>query len=471
MTAAQTIAQLTEIVTPTGTEWLVVDPGSGARKVRVANFAALAPEGPQGPQGETGAQGPQGIQGLTGPTGPQGPVGLTGVQGPTGDTGFIAQATPPANTDVLWLDTDEPAVGGAVPVGGTTGQILAKASATDYDTEWIAAPTGGGGGGDYLPLAGGTLTGDTLYTGTNPRIKMYGSTTAGIDFEDDSSPGTIRTMIWRNQFDWFFISAHDGLGAWVADGFAMDANGNVELGSYGTTTVRLDTAPTLGYHVANKSYVDATVAAAGDGPLGGVTVTDVTRPVTVTELLPTMNIFTDAANASCSVAAGRAIMSPVVMKGSGVAGTIDIAVQVSSASAVANDKVYLAMYEVGIDGGPGALISKFEVPGVDSTGLKQFAVTWPLAEPKVVWLAMFNPTASTVALQGSAGMGLVHAVSLTGRSSLTALVGGTVWPTSAFTDVPSDLTNARFDSANGTDQLSGTANTGVPIIFFEGPTV
>lgn len=259
MTAAQTIAQLTEIVTPTGTEWLVVDPGSGARKVRVANFAALAPEGPQGPQGETGAQGPQGIQGLTGPTGPQGPVGLTGVQGPTGDTGFIAQATPPANTDVLWLDTDEPAVGGAVPVGGTTGQILAKASATDYDTEWIAAPTGGGGGGDYLPLAGGTLTGDTLYTGTNPRIKMYGSTTAGIDFEDDSSPGTIRTMIWRNQFDWFFISAHDGLGAWVADGFAMDANGNVELGSYGTTTVRLDTAPTLGYHVANKTYVDSVV--------------------------------------------------------------------------------------------------------------------------------------------------------------------------------------------------------------------
>jgi hypothetical protein len=36
--------------------------------------------------------------------------------------------------------------GEGVPVGGTTGQVLAKASATDYDTEWIAPPAGGGGG-------------------------------------------------------------------------------------------------------------------------------------------------------------------------------------------------------------------------------------------------------------------------------------------------------------------------------------
>ena len=52
-----------------------------------------------------------------------GPQGIQGVKGDTGATG---------------------APGAGVIPGGTTGQILAKASATDYDTEWIAAPSGGG---------------------------------------------------------------------------------------------------------------------------------------------------------------------------------------------------------------------------------------------------------------------------------------------------------------------------------------
>jgi hypothetical protein len=36
------------------------------------------------------------------------------------------------------------ATGPGVPVGGTAGQILSKKSATDYDTQWIVASTGGG---------------------------------------------------------------------------------------------------------------------------------------------------------------------------------------------------------------------------------------------------------------------------------------------------------------------------------------
>lgn len=48
--------------------------------------------------------------GQQGPTGPQGPTGATG-QG--------------------------------VPTGGNTGQVLAKASATNYDTSWIDPPTSG----------------------------------------------------------------------------------------------------------------------------------------------------------------------------------------------------------------------------------------------------------------------------------------------------------------------------------------
>ena len=54
---------------------------------------------------------------------------------------------------------------GTVPSGGTTGQVLKKASNTDYDTEW-ANESGGGGTSDYTQLSnkpqinGNTLTGN-----------------------------------------------------------------------------------------------------------------------------------------------------------------------------------------------------------------------------------------------------------------------------------------------------------------------
>lgn len=71
-----------------------------------ALWAAVAavPAGPQGPKGDQGVQGVQGIQ---------------GVKGDAGDAGV------------------------GVPVGGTTGQVLAKTSGADYATGWTT-PTGGG---------------------------------------------------------------------------------------------------------------------------------------------------------------------------------------------------------------------------------------------------------------------------------------------------------------------------------------
>ena len=36
--------------------------------------------------------------------------------------------------------------GRVLPSGGTTGQLLAKTSATNYATQWIDPPSGGGGG-------------------------------------------------------------------------------------------------------------------------------------------------------------------------------------------------------------------------------------------------------------------------------------------------------------------------------------
>ena len=89
---------------------------------------------------------------IPGPAGPMGPQGLTGPQGPAG--------TPGAN-------------GQGVPVGGTTGQVLAKVDATDYNTQWVTPSAGGSGAqvaliatkttnAQVLSLANETNTGDLV---------------------------------------------------------------------------------------------------------------------------------------------------------------------------------------------------------------------------------------------------------------------------------------------------------------------
>ena len=76
------------------------------------------------PRGNTGAKGDQGIQGIQGDKGDQGIQGIQGIQGLKGDTG---------------LTGDTGATGPGVPTGGVAGAILQKASATNYDTSWLAA--------------------------------------------------------------------------------------------------------------------------------------------------------------------------------------------------------------------------------------------------------------------------------------------------------------------------------------------
>jgi hypothetical protein len=50
------------------------------------------------------------------------------------------QGTAPVSTSVIWADTS---VSGSavIPLGGTTGQVLAKSSSTDYDTTWATPVT------------------------------------------------------------------------------------------------------------------------------------------------------------------------------------------------------------------------------------------------------------------------------------------------------------------------------------------
>jgi len=63
----------------------------------------------------------------------------------------------------LVIGTDVADADAAVPAGGTTGQVLAKASGTDYDTEWVAA-----GGTGTVTSVGLNVPGGFTVSGTNP---------------------------------------------------------------------------------------------------------------------------------------------------------------------------------------------------------------------------------------------------------------------------------------------------------------
>lgn len=89
--------------------------------------------GPQGPQGDTG---PQGIQGPSGDPGPQGEQGSQGIQGPQGEVGAAGAQGPKGDTG------DTGPAGPGIATGGTTGQVLAKKSETNYDTEWTTPSPG-----------------------------------------------------------------------------------------------------------------------------------------------------------------------------------------------------------------------------------------------------------------------------------------------------------------------------------------
>jgi hypothetical protein len=116
-----------------------------------------------------GDQGIQGIQGITGSQGLQGIQGNPGTNGTNGTNGV------------------------GVPTGGTTGQVLSKIDATNYNTQWVNQ-TGGVGGGyistdiSYPPLVteltaalgtpstlGAGYTAIVKDTGTDPNVILVGT--------------------------------------------------------------------------------------------------------------------------------------------------------------------------------------------------------------------------------------------------------------------------------------------------------
>lgn len=141
-------------VGPQGPQGIPGNDGIAGATGPAGSPGATGPQGPQGIPGTVGATGPQGPQGVpgldgapgaTGPVGPSGPAGAAStVVGPKGDTG--AQGVQGVKGDTGAAGTNG-TNGQGVPVGGMTGQILAKTSNADFATAWIAAPSGGGGTG------------------------------------------------------------------------------------------------------------------------------------------------------------------------------------------------------------------------------------------------------------------------------------------------------------------------------------
>lgn len=150
------------------------------------------PQGIQGIKGDTGNTGPQGPQGevgptgATGPQGPQGPQGIQGVKGDTGDTG-------PAGTNgTNGIDGTNGTNGVGVPIGGTTGQVLSKVNATDYNTQWVSPATGTVTAVSALTLGTtGTDLSSTVVTGTTTPVITLNVPTASA-----SNRGALSSTDW-----------------------------------------------------------------------------------------------------------------------------------------------------------------------------------------------------------------------------------------------------------------------------------
>ena len=139
---------LVEISQSMPTELIPGPPGpQGEQGEPGADSTVPGPQGPEGPEGPQGIQGIQGIQGNTGSQGPQGNIGATGPQGPQGDPGATGSQGPQGNPGPTGSTGP---TGPGVAAGGTTGQVLTKIDATDYNTNWQTPATGGGGSGDVV---------------------------------------------------------------------------------------------------------------------------------------------------------------------------------------------------------------------------------------------------------------------------------------------------------------------------------
>lgn len=182
---------------------------------------------------------------------------------PTGGGGGVEEAPVDggyyARKDGAW-EGFSPGTDTSVPIGGTTGQVLAKASGADGDTEWVDQ-SGGGGGGTELALPAalnwrlrfpkgskGTITGETFGVGIS-ELKFLDSdlttnlATGGTPFASNNAGG-----------NWAIAEAFDGSTA-TNDGWYSSNDTASGINSYlgytfatAVTPSAISIAPLNGYN-------------------------------------------------------------------------------------------------------------------------------------------------------------------------------------------------------------------------------
>lgn len=185
----------------------------------------------------------------------------------SGDFGFtnpVSGQPPLADNDLAtkqYVDESTRSVHG-VPAGGTTGQVLAKKTDADGDTEWVDQS---GGGGDFLPLAGGMMNKNSL-------IEWPGSID-GTYFKIGSDPTDGYGIVDFNEANAIFRSITLG-GVMKLSSSGFEKTGIAPFSSFNVSSlfpkwtfnndVRTKRAPTTDDSVVNKKYADSLAI-----PVGG----------------------------------------------------------------------------------------------------------------------------------------------------------------------------------------------------------
>jgi hypothetical protein len=148
-----------------------------------------------------------------------------------GAPGITTSATEPPDTTVLWNDPTDIAEPFVIPAGGAEGTVLTKATSSDYDTAWNAAPYG-------------------TTTVTSPIVNTGNSTNAVLEIDKSQFIGTGNAII-NGAFE---INQRNFTSSTVT-GYAFDRWQNISAGD-GTTmfssqAFALGSAPVVGYEATN----------------------------------------------------------------------------------------------------------------------------------------------------------------------------------------------------------------------------
>lgn len=250
------------------------------------------PQGIQGPQGEPGAAGPAGAKGDTGERGPQGIQGLQGEVGPAGPTGPKGDTGPQGPQGIQGVKGDVGPQGSAGADGKSAYQTAKEAGYTGTEEEFNSALEALKGS-PFLPLNGGTMTGNIsfTYTGelndTERTVDIGGLVLSGgmggsyinlgngiTTITSDLSETALAVGLMENNVQdaiGFIISNSSAMNQMYGTTTGINTTSDINMSGHSITNLK---APTSNTDATNKEYVDNNVA--GKAPAYTYSTTDLT---------------------------------------------------------------------------------------------------------------------------------------------------------------------------------------------------